>query len=176
MVYQAPLAFLDPLDPPDHAVYLMDQMPWVLGLKTWTAMQTSSGVLLVHRALQDLLVPLDPTCPHLPPLKDFLLGMLDHLVHLAVMAFKANKEYQVQQEKLVLQVHLGLQARRVSKAYLGLLGQRVKVGQRVSKEFQGLKGLLVQKEREAFQAHQDLLAHQGLQEPNSLQRIWRDLA
>lgn len=54
----------------------------------------SIRVLLVHRALQDLLVPLDPTCPHLPPLKDFLLGMLDHLVHLAVMAFKANKEYQ----------------------------------------------------------------------------------
>lgn len=127
LVYQAPLASLDLLDPPDHAVYPTERMPWVLGLKTRTVTLYSSGVFLVHQGLQDLLVPLDPACHHLKQLKASLLGTLDHLVPLAKTGSKANLEYQVQQEKMGLQVYQELKERRVIKGYLGHLDQRANV-------------------------------------------------
>lgn len=175
LVYQALLAALDLLDPPDHAVYLMDMMPLVLGLMTWTAILSSSWVLLVHQGLLDLLVPLDPNCHCLTPRRDSLLGMPAHLVHLGEMDSQANLEYRVQQEEVGLQVHLDLWERRVTKGILGHQDQRVNVRLWVHLGLQGLKGLLDHQERQAQQVPQDPLVHLDLQEPNSLWRIWRDL-
>lgn len=129
MVHQAHLASLGLLDPQDHAVYLMDQMPcW----RTWTVILYSSGALLVHQGLPDLLVSLDPICHHLTPLKASLQGTMDHQ---AEPDFQENMEYQVQQEKMGLQAHLDLWERRVTKGYLGHLDQRVNVDLWVEKEF-----------------------------------------
>lgn len=168
LVSQALLASLGLLDPRDHAVYHMEQMPWVLGLKTWTATLISSGVLPVHQGLQDLLVQQDPTCHHLTQLQASLQGMLDHPVSLAETGCQANLEYQVQQEKMGFQVYQELWERRVTKGYLGHLDQRVNVGLWVQQGPQGNQGLLVHQGREAHQGPQDPLAPLDHQDPNSL--------
>lgn len=123
--HQDLLASLDLLDPQDHEVCLMDQMPcW----RTWTVILYSLGVLLVHQGLQDLLVSLDPTCHHLTPQTASLLGTMDRLVCQAETDPQEYMGYQVQQEKMGLLVYLELWERRVTKVYLGHLDKRVNVG------------------------------------------------
>lgn len=124
---QAPLASPDLLDPPDHAVYRTEQMPWVLDLKTSMLTMNSSGVLLVHLGPQDHRGSLDTTCHQLTLQRVFPLAMLDHLVLLEKTGHRADLEYQVHQEKMELQVCQGLLDGRVIQVYLGHLDQRANV-------------------------------------------------
>ncbi|KAI9542022.1 hypothetical protein NQZ68_025156 [Dissostichus eleginoides] len=96
LVLRAPQASLGLLDRPDHAVYRMEQMPWVLALKTWTVTLSSSGVILVYPGLQGPRVPLDP-CHH-PQLG---ASLQDMLVYPAKTDRKGNLDYQCMRIGLV---------------------------------------------------------------------------
>ncbi|KAI4809990.1 hypothetical protein KUCAC02_018840 [Chaenocephalus aceratus] len=86
LVLRAPQASLGLLDRPDHTVYRMEQMPWVLALKTWTVTLSSSGVILVYPGPR---VPLDPY--HHPQLR---ASLQDMLVYPAKTDRKGNLDYQ----------------------------------------------------------------------------------
>lgn len=164
LVLQAPLASQGLQDHPDHAVYLMETMPWALGLETWTWTLRSSGDLLVHLGRLDLLDFLHRTYP----LTQRDSPTAAHLGILEKMDYKEDLGYQDLQEKMGLQVCQDSRDRKVTKGWLAYLDQRVNVGQLAPLALQDLKDPEVPLDREDPQA---LLGHPGplaSQDPNSL--------
>lgn len=169
LVHLAPLASQVPQDHPDHVVYLMETMPWALGLETWIWTLKSSGDLLVHLGLLVLLDFLDHTCLLIQ--REYptvgLLGLLEK------MDYKEDLGYRDLQGKMELQVYQDKRGLKVTKGWLAYLDQRVNVAQLAPLAIQDGKDPVVPQDREDQRARQDHLGHQDSQDPSSLLRIWR---
>lgn len=164
MVHLVPLAFLDLPDPPDRAACLTEQTLWVPALTIWTQTLNSSGVLLVHRGLQDHLDPLDPTTHHPAPLMASLLGLLEPP---AGMGSKDIQEYQVRQEEMALQDLQDLRAGRGNKDFQDLQDQRENVELWGPQGFPDPRGPPVHPAGEAKQVRRALQDHQDLRGQSS---------